>query len=47
MAEQLVLLGHATWQRPIPVTFQWVWPAKDVSVAGSFSNWQTVSLEQR
>lgn len=46
VAEQLVLLGHATWQRPIPVTFQWVWPAKDVSVAGSFSNWQTVSLEQ-
>jgi len=54
IAEQLVASGHAQWTHPPEspqkgkvVKFRWEGDAKEVGVAGSFSDWKTIALEEK
>lgn len=57
IAEQLVASGHARWTHPPEsykppqegkvVKFRWEGDAKEVGVAGSFSDWKTIALEEK
>ena len=57
VAEQLVTAGHARWTHPSEtckpsqggklVKFRWEGDAKEVGVAGSFSDWKTIALEEK
>ena len=57
MASQLVATGHAEWthssqsskceQNGKLVTFRWEGGAREVGVAGTFSQWKTVTLEEK
>ena len=56
VAEQLVTAEHARWTHPSEtykpqggklVKFRWEGDAKEVGVAGSFSDWKTIGLEEK
>ena len=57
VAAQLVATGHAEWIDSIQssecdqsgrvVVFHWEGDAREVGIAGSFSQWKTVALKER
>lgn len=57
VAAQLVATGHAEWTHSSQsseceqdgklVTFCWAGGAREVGVAGSFSQWKTVALKEK